>query len=176
MNDSLEPGRIERRIFIIRGQRVMLDRDLAHIFGVSTGRLNEQVKRNRRRFPGDFMFQLTKEEASDWISQNAISNPWAKKGLRKSPYVFTEHGAVMLAAVLNSDVAIAASIEIVRAFNHLRRVATVHKDLMLALAGLARKVAGHDAQFRIVFEALRRLIEPPVKRKKQIGFQPPKLP
>lgn len=174
MGTSLEPENLEKRILLIRGHRVMLDRDLASIYGVSTGRLNEQVKRNRRRFPDDFMFQLTMEEAVNWISQNAISNSWAKKGLRKPPYAFTEHGAVMLASVLNSDIAVSASIQIVRAFNTLRRMSLAHQDLALALDKLARKVAGHDEQFKIVFRTLRRLIAPPARPRKQIGFVPPK--
>lgn len=170
MADSAVP--LERRIWLIRGQRVMLDRDLAEIYHVSTGRLNEQVKRNRRRFPEDFMFQLTRKEMADWISQNAISNSWAKMGLRKPPHAFTEHGAVMLAAVLKSDVAVDASIRVVRAFNRFRRIALAHRDLRIALAELARKVQGHDGQLQTVFAALRRLMRAPAGPRKKIGFTP----
>lgn len=154
----------------------MLDHDLAEIFDVTTKRLNEQVRRNRRRFPGDFMFRLTKTEMENWVSQNAIPNSWVKMGLRRPPYAFTEHGAVMLAAVLNSEVAVEASIRIVRAFNHLRQMAVIHKDLANALTELARRVSGHDEQFRVVFEAIRGLMDPPAEPRKQIGFQPPDKP
>ncbi|HAH05446.1 MAG TPA: DNA-binding protein [Elusimicrobia bacterium] len=164
---------IEERIYTVRGHRVMIDRDLAKIFGVSTGRLNEQVKRKSQRFPADFMFQLSNDETVNWISQNPTSGSWAKMGLRRPPYVFTEHGVVMLAAVLNSEVAIEASIRIVRAFNHLRQLAVVNKDLTCALAELARRVSGHDEQFRVVFEAIRGLMDPPAEPCRQIGFQPP---
>jgi lauroyl/myristoyl acyltransferase len=150
----------------------MLDRDLARIYGVSTTRLNEQVKRNIGRFPADFMFQLTKKETTNWVSQNAIPNSWAKMGLRIPPRVFTEHGAVMLAAVLNSPAAVSASVQIVRAFNRLRR-ALAHRNLALALTELAERVSGHDRQFRVVFEAIRELMEPPEEPRGKIGFTPP---
>jgi regulator of sirC expression with transglutaminase-like and TPR domain len=163
---------IERRICVIRGHRVMIDRDLAKIYGVSTSRLNEQVKRNKSRFPEDFAFRLTQEEMENWISQFATSNSSVKMGLRKLPRAFTEHGAVAAAFILNSPVAVASSIQIVRAFNRLRRMALAHKDLTLALAELARHVAGHDEQFNAVFKVLRRLMNPPAKPRKQIGFSP----
>ena len=163
---------VDQLIYTIRGHRVMLDTDLAKVYGVTTKRLNEQVRRNRGRFPEDFMFQLTKVELENWRSQIATSNSWAKMGLRYRPHAFTEHGAVMLAAVLNSPVAVAASIQIVRAFNRLRR-ALAHKNLALALTELARRVAGHDHQFQLVFDAIQKLMEPPVQPRKRIGFTPP---
>ena len=178
MKSIIPSERIEGHIHLIRGYRVMLDRDLAKVYGVSTGRLNEQVKRNKARFPEDFAFRLTKEEMRNWISQFATSNSAVRMGLRKPPYAFTEHGAVAAAFVLNSPVAVAASIQIVRAFNRLRRMALAHKDLAVALAELARKVRGHDEQFKIVFETLSELMtpppDPPVKPRRQIGFAPPK--
>jgi hypothetical protein len=162
---------VDQFIYVIRGHRVMLDRDLARIYGVSTTRLNEQVKRNIGRFPADFMFQLTKKETKNWVSQNAIPNSWAKMGLRIPPRVFTENGAVMLAAVLNSPAAVSASVQIVRAFNRLRRALT-HKNLALALTELAERVAGHDQQFKVVFEAIEELMEPTEQPRKRIGFTP----
>ncbi len=176
MKALLADESIERTICIIRGHRVMLDRDLARVYGVSTSRLNEQVKRNKSRFPEDFAFRLTKEEMKNWMSQIAISNPALKMGVRKPPYAFTEHGAVATAFILNSPVAVAASIQIVRTFNRLRRMAQAHKDLALAVAELSRRVKGHDEQFKLVFEALRELMEPPEPPRKQIGFVVPEKP
>lgn len=118
------------------------------------------------------MFRLTSEEVKIWVSQFATPKSWVKMGLRIPPFVFTEHGVVMLASVINSDVAVAASIHIVRAFNRLRRMALTHKDLTLALSKLAGKVAGHDEQFKVIFAAIEELMEPPAKPRKQIGFTP----
>lgn len=154
------------RILSMRKHR----RDLAKIYGVSTSRLNEQVKRNKTRFPDDFAFRLTPDEIENWMSQSAISNSALKMGLRKPPYAFTEHGAVMLASVLNSSVAVAASIQIVRAFNRLRRLVTAHKDLAAALASLERKVAGHDEHIQELFAAIHEIMEPPASPPKEIGF------
>lgn len=120
---------IERRIYVIRGQKVMLDSDLAEMYQVPTKRLNEAVKRNLARFPQDFMFQLGNEELENWRSQIATSNPAAKMGIRRPPYAFTEHGVAMLSAVLNSERAIRMSILIVRAFVKLREVLAANKDL-----------------------------------------------
>jgi hypothetical protein len=173
---SLAAGRVEDRIYTVRGRRIMLDRDLAEVYGVPTKRLNEQVKRNRDRFPEDFAFQLTLGELRNWMSQFATSNSAVKMGLRKPPYVFTEHGAVAAAFVLNSRVAVSASIQIVRAFNRLRQTALDQSDLTDALEKLVRKVAGHDEQFEQVFAALRTLAGPQMRRRKQIGFKPPGKP
>jgi hypothetical protein len=160
---------VDQLIYVFRGRRVMLDRDLAKVYGVTTKRLNEQVRRNRDRFPADFMFQLTAKEAAFSRSQIAtLEKGWHFKYL---PHVFTEHGAVMLASVLNSDVAVAASIQIVRAFNRLRR-ALPHKNLARALTDLAERVSGHDRQFELVFEAIEELMEPAEQPRKRIGFTP----
>jgi len=172
MKSMIPTEPIEQRIYLMRGQRVMIDQDLAKIYGVSTRRLNEQVKRNQRRFPDDFMFRLTKDQAENLMSQIATSSS-GYGGRRKLPYVFTEHGAVMLAAVLNSETAVAASIQIVRAFNRLRQLARAHKDLADALVELKSKVAGHDKQFKAVFDAIGELMLPPKKPSKKIGFRPP---
>ena len=159
---------VAKRIFLVRGHRVMLDSDLAALYGVSTTRLNEQVKRNRRRFPSDFGFRLTPEEAADLKSQFATSSSgWG--GRRKLPSVFTEHGAVMLASVLNSSVAIHASIQVVRAFIRLREMLSANADLARKLEELERK---YDAQFKVVFQAIKQLIESPQEPpKERIGFR-----
>jgi hypothetical protein len=170
--DSLIPAeRIEKAILLIRGQKVLLDRDLAELYEVPTKRLNEQVRRNLRRFPEDFMFQLSKEELENWRSQFVTSNPTAKMGLRRPPYAFTEQGVAMLSSVLNSDRAIEVNIAIMRAFVRLREIMSTHKDLARKLAELERKLGKHDEKFAVVFEAIRQLMAPPVApAKPRIGF------
>ena len=160
--------RIESLIRVIRGQRVMLDSDLASIFGVNTMRLNEQLKRNRQRFPDDFAFQLTHQEFADLISQIAISS--SHGGRRKLPWVFTEHGAIMLASVLNSDVAIEASVRVVRAFVWMREQLASNKEFAQKLAALDAKVGGHDAAIQDLFDAIRQMLEPVPKEQREIGF------
>ena len=170
---SLVPAeRIEQAILPIRGHKVMLDRDLAELYGVPTKRLNEQVRRNRARFPADFMFQLSKEEFEEWRSQIATSIPATKMGLRRRPYAFTEQGVAMLSSVLNSDRAIEVNIAIMRAFVKLREILATHKDLARKLEELERKLGAHDEKFQIVFEAIRRLMAPPPQpeKKGRIGF------
>ena len=164
------PMRIEAikgKIFLIRGCRVMLDADLAELYGVPTFRFNEQVKRNRKRFPGDFMFQLTKDERESLISQFAMSKP-GRGGRRSLPYVFTEHDALMAANILKSEKAIEASVYVVRAFVKLREMLTAHKDLARKLEALENK---YDAQFKGVFDALRQLMARPEPKEKKIGFR-----
>lgn len=149
----------------------MLDRDLAFLYGVQTKVLNQAVKRNIKRFPEDFMFQLTEEEFGNWKSQIVTSNS-DKKGLRKRPQAFTEHGILMLSSVLNSDKAIEVNIQIMRTFIKLKELMLVHKDLRIKIEELEKK---YDSQFNIVFSALRKLIDPPQKPKTPIGFViPPK--
>jgi hypothetical protein len=162
--------RIEGLIYLIRGQRVMLDSDLARVYGVTTMRLNEQFKRNRKRFPEDFAFQLEKDEFANLISQIAISS--SHGGRRKLPRVFTEHGALMLASVLNSDVAIDASVRVVRAFISMREQLAAHKGLAGKLAELEARISGHDESIQDLFEAIRQLVEPPAEeeKRKEIGF------
>jgi hypothetical protein len=158
--------RIERGILLLRGQKVMLDEDLAEIYGVATKRLNEQVTRNKARFPEDFMFRLTRDEFANLRSQFATSR-WG--GRRYPPNAFTEHGAVMLASVLNSPIAVEASVQVVRAFVRLREMLSSHKDLARKLAALERK---YDQQFQVVFGAIKGLMEPPLsKPKRRIGFK-----
>jgi hypothetical protein len=159
--------RVERRILFIRGEKVILDADLAELYGVTTKRLNEQVRRNRDRFPPDFMFQLTAEEFANLRSQNATSRSgWG--GRRSPPFVFTEHGAIMAANILSSQRAIAASVTVVRAFVRLRQMLASHADLARKLEDLEKR---YDAQFKQVFTAIRALMvspgDPPNKR---IGY------
>jgi hypothetical protein len=161
--------RIERLIYLVRGQKVMLDSDLAEIYGVPTHRLNEQVRRNISRFPSDFAFQLTRQEFANLISQIAISRQ-RHGGRRKLPYVFTEHGAIMLASVLNSPVAVEASVRVVRAFVRLREMLSSNRELAQKLAELERKFEGHDAALRNLFEAIRQLLMPPKPSRHKIGF------
>jgi len=160
---------IASRIFLVRGHRVMLDSDLASLYRVSTKRLNEQVKRNQRRFPADFMFRLTPREAQALRSQFATSKP-QRGGRRYVPHVFTEHGAVMLASVLNSPVAVLASIQVVRAFIKLREILGTQHKLALKLLELEERLGEHDEEITALFEAIRRLMEPADKPGKPIGF------
>ena len=163
---------IEQKILLIRGHRVILDRDLAKLYGVDTRRLNEQVKRNLQRFPEDFMFQLTNEEFLNWRSQIAISNS-EKMGLRRRPYAFTEHGAIMAANILNSGRAVEMSIRVVRTFIKLRQLLTTHKELAYKLSELERKIEKHDTEIQAIFESIRQLMAPtPQKPKRHIGFHP----
>jgi hypothetical protein len=171
MGDELVPQEVvERRILFIRGQKVMLDRDLAKLYGVKTKRLNEQVHRNIGRFPEDFMFQLTKEEFENWKSQFATSNQ-DKMGLRRRPYAFTEQGVAMLSSVLNSERAIHVNIAIMRAFVKLKQILSANKELAYKLRELEYKIEKHDKDIKAIFEAIRQLMAPPpVKPKPQIGF------
>lgn len=157
---------IEKRILILREHRVMLDNDLAGLYGVPTRRLNEQVRRNMRRFPADFMFQLTPEETKSLRSQIAISKK-GRGGRRYRPLVFTEQGVAMLSSVLNSERAVQVNIEIMRAFVRLREILANHKDLARKLDAMEKK---YDAQFKVVFDAIRQLMSPPDPKKRKIGF------
>jgi phage regulator Rha-like protein len=170
--DSLIPAeRIERAILLIRGHKVLLDRDLAELYGVPTKRLNEQVRRNLRRFPEDFMFQLTADEATALRSQFATLKHGRGQHRKYLPYAFTEQGVAMLSSILNSDRAIEVNIAIMRAFVRLRGILSTHKDLARKLADLERKLGEHDEKFQIVFEAIRQLMAPPATPpRRRIGF------
>ncbi len=163
-DSSLIPiERIERSILLIRGQRVMLDADLAGLYGTTTKRLNEQVKRNRSRFPEDFMFQLTKKEKAEVV---AICDHLAK--LKFSPVLpnaFTEHGAIMVASVLNTKRAIQVSVFVVRAFVKVREMLSTHKELAHKLAMLERKLQNHDESIKSLVVAIRQLMSPPESKK-----------
>lgn len=162
------PGeRIEQAILLIRGQKVMLDRDLARLYGVETKALNQAVRRNLSRFPADFMSQLTPEEAERLRSQFATSNA-GRGGRRYLPLAFTEQGVAMLSSVLRSKRAVQVNIEIMRAFVKLRELLATHKDLARKLEALERK---YDANFKLVFDAIRQLMTPPAPKTKRIGFR-----
>ncbi len=160
--------RIERAILLIRGHKVMLDSDLASLYGVETRALNQAVRRNADRFPGDFIFQLSDEEFENWKSQIVTSNPAAKMGLRKRPFAFTEQGVAMLSSVLRSPRAAAVNVEIMRTFVRLRQMLGSNVELAGRLDELEKK---YDARFRAVFDAIRRLMAPPPPPPRQrIGF------
>jgi hypothetical protein len=164
---------IERRILLIRGHKVMLSTHLAELYEVETRVLNQAVKRNISRFPEDFMFQLNTSETEQLVSQNVI--PHKKYFGGSLPYAFTEQGVAMLSSVLNSERAINVNIEIMRAFVRLRRILASHSELARKLDALEKK---YDAQFKVVFDAIRELMRPPESKKRPIGFlvEEPKVP
>ncbi len=158
--------RIQKTIYLVRGQKVMLDRDLAALYEAPTKVLKQAVKRHADRFPDDFMFVLSPKEFMNWRSQIVTSNS-DRMGLRHAPMAFTEQGVAMLSTVLNSPRAIQVNIGIMRAFVQLRVILSTHADLALKLGELEKK---YDAQFRVVFDAIRQLMTPPDPPRKQIGF------
>jgi len=166
MSNIVSTEQIERQILLFRGQKVLLDVHLAALNGVTTKRLNEQVRRNRSRFPDDFMFQLTQDEVRPLRSQIATSKV-GRGGRRYAPYVFKEQGVAMLSTVLNSERAIQVNIEIMRAFVRLRQLLASNNQLARRLAALEKK---YDGQFKVVFEAIRQLMAPPEPKKRKIGF------
>jgi len=166
---------IERKIYLIRGQKVLLDRDLAKLYGVSTSHLNEQVKRNRNRFPEDFIFQLDREEAAAVIRGSRSQNAILKRGqnVKYLPYAFTEHGVAMLASVLRSERAAQMNILIVRAFVKLREILATHKDLVRAIEDIRRKQEEQGEQITAIIDTINQLLVPePVPEKRRIGFNP----
>jgi len=175
---------IERRIYLIRGHKVMIDVDLAEFYEVTTKRFNQQVRRNMKRFPEDFMFQLTKKEAEALRSQFATSNTsqgglraqlatsnTGRGGRRYLPFAFTEQGVAMLSSVLNSERAIEVNIAIMRAFLKLRQMPEFNEELNRKFTAVIRKLATHDKYFTIVFDELKKLNELPTRSRKQIGFK-----
>jgi phage regulator Rha-like protein len=167
--------RIDRAIYLIRGQKVMFDRDLAELYEVSTKVLNQAVKRHKDRFPEDFMFQMTMQEANAWWSEVMqvrlrSQNVTLKRGqhIKYRPYAFTEHGILMLSSILNSERAIQVNIQIMRAFVRLRQMLATNANLERRLNELEKK---YDAQFKVVFDAIRQLMAPPPSSRKKIGFQ-----
>ena len=165
--DLIPSERIEESIYLIRGEKVMLDGDLPSLYGVETGALNRAVKRNVQRFPPDFMFQLTAEEADNLRCQIGTSNK-GRGGRRYLPYVFTEQGVAMLSTVLNSERAVLVNIEIMRAFVKLRQMLASNAELSRRLDELESK---YDKQFRVVFDAIRQMMATPVRSRKEIGFR-----
>jgi hypothetical protein len=166
---------IEGKIFVLRGHRVMLDRDLAELYGAETRVLNQAVSRNSDRFPEDFMFQLTMEEGKAVLLSRSQSVTLKRgQNVKYRPYVFTEHGAVMLANVLRSPVAVRASIQVVRAFVHLRQLLATNQDLARKIEAVERKVGKHDADLQAILSVLQKLLQPPVPPvKRPIGFVGP---
>ena len=168
MKEIVPADEIAHYILLIRAEKVILDGDLAYLYGVSTKVFNQAVKRNFQRFPEDFMFQLTEEE-----KEELVTNCDRFKNLKHStslPKAFTEHGAVMAASLLNSQRAIEVSIYVVRAFVKMRQLLSQHKEILKKLSSLEQTVATHDIHIKSIFNVIRQLIETPVKTKKQIGF------
>jgi hypothetical protein len=168
--EALAPEAIAKLIFYARGRKVMLDADLAQLYGVTTSNLNKAVKRNTNRFPEDFVFQLTLKEASTLRFQSGISNAAGRGGRRYLPYVFTEQGVAMLSSVLRSRRAAEVNIEIMRAFVQLRRFLSANRELTQKLAQLERKIGVHDEQIQAIFDAIRQLMASPEPKKRKIGF------
>ncbi|MBI4062240.1 MAG: ORF6N domain-containing protein [Elusimicrobia bacterium] len=161
---------LERHIIPVRGLRVMLDEDLARIYGVSTKRLNEQVRRNRHRFPSGFLIELTPREARLMRSHLATAS---RRNIRHPPFAFTEHGAIMLATVLNTPVAVEASVRVVRAFVRMRELLSSQTQLRRKMDELERRVGTHDGRLQELFDAIRQLIAPIAEPRRKIGFRPP---
>ncbi len=175
LNESSEKAlipleRVERSIFVLRGQKVIIDVTLADLYGVTVKRLNEQVKRNQDRFPLDFMFQMTDEEHQALRSQSATIETGRGRHRKYLPYVFTEHGAIMAASVLNSGRAIEMSILVVRAFIKLRNILATNRQLATKLDELERKLSTHDQQIMVLFDAIQSLTTPAKQQRQIIGF------
>jgi hypothetical protein len=165
------------KIYLIRGKKIMLDRDLAELYGVETKVLNQAVRRNGKRFPEDFMFQLTMRELEDWKSQIVTSNK-EKMGLRKLPFAFTEQGVAQLSSVLNSETAIEVNIQIIRIFTRMRELLLKHKDILIKLEQMEKKMMKqggklqkHDQDIRLIFEYLKKLLDPPQEPRPRVGFR-----
>jgi aminoglycoside N3'-acetyltransferase len=169
MKDIIPQERIENKIFLIRGQKVILDVDLANLYGVKTFVLNQAVKRNLERFPGDFMFRLNKEE-SNILKSHFVMSSWG--GRRTLPYAFTEQGIAMLSGILNSKRAIHVNIMIMRTFIRLKQMITTHKELAHKIEELERKYKKHDVEIETIFGAIKKMLEPPKSPPRKFGFQP----
>lgn len=158
------------KIYYIREQKIMLDRDLAELYGVKPIRLREQVKRNIGRFPSNFMFRLTTKEVEAMVSQKAIPSKQHLGGFL--PYAFTEHGVLMLASVLKSEQALNVSIKVIEIFVKMREMLSTNKDILLQMQKVEKKITEHDNDIRLIFEALRKLLTPPQEPRPRIGFKP----
>ena len=158
------------KIYVIREQKVMIDRDLAVLYGIETKRLKEAVRRNKERFPEDFMFEMSKEELATWRAGIQISHE-DKQGLRYSPFCFTEQGVTMLSCVLNSPTAIQVNIRIMRVYARLREMVLTHKDILLKLEQLENKVSQNSSDIEMVFSALKQLLNPEQPQRQRIGFK-----
>jgi hypothetical protein len=172
---ALAEEAIISKIYLVRGQKVMIDRDLAELYGVETRVLNQAVRRNEKRFPEDFMFQLDQRELKSLISQNVTSS-WG--GIRKLPLAFTEQGVAMLSSVLNSETAIEVNIQIIRIFTRMRELLLTHKDILIKLEQMEKKMMKqggklqkHDQDIRLIFEYLKQLLNPPQEPRPRVGFR-----
>jgi len=161
------------RVHSIRGMKVMLDKDLAEMYGVQTSALNQAVKRNRLRFPDDFMFQLSQKEFESLISQSVISKQVGRGGSRKLPYAFTEQGVAMISSVLNSETAIQVNIQIIRVFIKMKQLLLDNKDLYLKIERIENKLTAHDEDIQNIFVILKKLLQPPPIKREIIGFPYP---
>lgn len=166
--------KVEQSIWLIRGEKVILDRDLARLYGVSVRALNQAVKRNSERFPEDFMFQLTSEETTAWFESSRSQNVILKRGqhTKYRPYAFTEHGILMLSSVLRSERAVQVNIQIMRTFVRLRKLLSSNAELTKRLDAMEKN---YDDRFKVVFEAIRQLVAPSTVKRKEIGFRPKAL-
>lgn len=162
---------VMNKIYMIRGKKVMIDRDLAELYQVETKRLKEAVRRNTNRFPKDFMFEMNKKEFESWRTRNATSKE-DRKGLRYAPFCFTEQGVTMLSCVLNSDRAIDVNIQIIRIFTKMQEMLLTNKDILLQMQKIEVKLTEHDNDIKLIFEYLKRLLNPPQESRKRIGFKP----
>ena len=171
MSKSISSEIIAQKIFVIRGHKIMLDRDLSELYGVKTIALRQQVKRNSKRFPEDFMFQLTKKETAELITNCDRLNPL--KHSATTPYAFTEQGVAMLSSILHSARAIEVNIQIMRTFARLKEFLLSQKEFAVRLESLEKKFGEHEGKIKIIFEAIRKLMEPPREPERpQIGFHP----
>jgi hypothetical protein len=161
---------IESKIYLIRGQKVMLDSDLAEMYGVATKALKQAVRRNIERFPEDFMFELSKEE-SDGASRSQFVTLNRGKNLKYLPYAFTEHGVLMLSSVLRSEQAVQVNIQIMRVYSKMKELLVMHKDILVKLEQLEKKTDKHDEQIALIFDYIRKLVEQPKERTERIGFK-----
>ena len=171
MEKMVEDGVVVSKIYVLRGQKVMLDRDLAELYGVETKYLKRQVRRNDQRFPEDFMFEMTKEELEDWRSQFGTSNS-ERMGLRYAPMVFTEQGVAMLSGVLNSDRAIAVNIQIMRIFTRMREMLLSSKELLLKMERIEQELYAQGEDIETIYAYIKKLIEEPSPPRRRIGFKP----
>jgi ORF6N domain-containing protein len=162
------------RIYIIRGQKVMVDSDLAELYTTTTKALKQAVRRNRSRFPEDFMFEMTPEEMLNWRSQIVTSNLAGrnkKMGLRHPPFCFTEQGVAMLSSILNTETAILVNIQVIRVFSKARQILISNKDILLQLEAIEKKISGHDENISTIFQVLKKLLDPKPVTMEKIGFK-----
>ena len=162
---------IMNKIYLVKGKKVMIDRDLAELYGVETKVLKQAVRRNKERFPPDFMFAMNQKQLKNWRSQFVTSNFGDKMGLRYAPFCFTEQGVTMLSCILNSKRAIAMNIQIIRIFARLREMIMTNKGILLKLRELESRVTGHDENIQRIFGALKQLLNPPPLPRRKIGFR-----